>query len=68
MFEHLAALKPKHRIAFVLVAVEGLPLAEAADLVGANADAVKQRVLQARRELTERLARARPKQTRRGTP
>jgi RNA polymerase sigma-70 factor, ECF subfamily len=57
VFQQLAALKPKLRIAFVLVAIEGLPLAEAAELVGAERDAVKQRVLNARRVLSERLAR-----------
>ena len=57
VFRQLAALKPKLRIAFVLVAIEGMPLAEAAELVGAEPDAVKQRVLTARRALSERLAR-----------
>jgi len=57
VFQHLAALKPKLRIAFVLVAIEGMPLADAAELVGAERDTVKQRVLNARRALSERLAR-----------
>ena len=57
VFRLLAALKPKLRVAFVLVAIEGLSLAEAAALVGAERDAVKQRVLHARRALAERLAR-----------
>jgi DNA-directed RNA polymerase specialized sigma24 family protein len=39
------------RIAFVLVAVEGLSLAEAAAQIGESAETVKQRVLRARREL-----------------
>jgi RNA polymerase sigma-70 factor, ECF subfamily len=47
----LERLKPAKRIAFVLVAVEGLSLEQAAALVGANTPAVKQRVLHARREL-----------------
>ena len=47
----LEHLKPAKRIAFVLVAVEGLSLDDAAALVGANTPAVKQRVLHARREL-----------------
>lgn len=47
----LERLKPDKRIAFVLVAVEGLSLDAAAALVGANTPAVKQRVLHARREL-----------------
>jgi RNA polymerase sigma-70 factor (ECF subfamily) len=57
VFAHLDALKPKLRVAFVLVAVEGLSLADAAALVGAERDTVKQRVLHARRTLAERLAR-----------
>jgi DNA-directed RNA polymerase specialized sigma24 family protein len=44
-------LSVKKRIAFVLVAVEQRTAAEAAALVGASEDAVKQRVLAARREL-----------------
>jgi RNA polymerase sigma-70 factor (ECF subfamily) len=51
IFGLLEHIKPKKRIAFVLVAVEGLSLAEAAELVGANAETVKQRVLHARHEL-----------------
>jgi RNA polymerase sigma-70 factor (ECF subfamily) len=51
IFALLDRIKPKKRIAFVLVAVEGLSLGEAAELVGAHPDAVKQRVLTARREL-----------------
>jgi RNA polymerase sigma-70 factor (ECF subfamily) len=58
VFEHLAAIRPQKRIAFVLVAVDGLSLAEAAELVAANVDTVKQRVLHARRELAARIARA----------
>ena len=55
LLEHLS---PKKRIAFILVAVEGCSLAEAAALIGAAEDTVKQRVLQARRDLLARLARA----------
>jgi RNA polymerase sigma-70 factor (ECF subfamily) len=51
IFTMLEQIKPKKRIAFVLVAIEGLSLAEAAELIGAHVDAVKQRVLHARREL-----------------
>jgi RNA polymerase sigma-70 factor, ECF subfamily len=51
IFALLEQIKPKKRIAFVLVAVEGLSLGEAAELIGANPEAVKQRVLHARREL-----------------
>jgi len=52
----LDQLSPKKRIAFVLVAVEGCSLAEAASLIGAAEDTVKQRALHARRELLARLA------------
>jgi RNA polymerase sigma-70 factor (ECF subfamily) len=61
VFALLDRIKPKKRIAFVLVAVEGLTLGEAAALVGARADAVKQRVLHARRELVALLERAEPR-------
>jgi RNA polymerase sigma-70 factor (ECF subfamily) len=57
-FEHLEAIRPKKRIAFVLVAVQGLSLAEAAELLDADAEAVKQRVLKARKEITARITRA----------
>lgn len=56
-------LSPKKRIAFVLVAVEGCSLAEAAALIGAAEDTVKQRALHARRYLLARLT-----ATTRGTP
>jgi RNA polymerase sigma-70 factor (ECF subfamily) len=52
----LDQLSPKKRIAFVLVAVEGCSLAEAAALIGAREDTVKQRALHARRDLLARLA------------
>jgi RNA polymerase sigma-70 factor (ECF subfamily) len=51
VLRHLDQLSPKRRAAFVLVAVEGLSLEETAVLLGASAPAVKQRVLEARREL-----------------
>ena len=51
-------LSPKKRIAFILVAVEGCSLAEAAALIGAPEDTVKQRALHARRYLLARLAAA----------
>jgi RNA polymerase sigma-70 factor (ECF subfamily) len=57
LFTLLGHLKPKKRVAFVLVAVEGLDYEETAALVGASPDAVKQRVLAARRELAARIAR-----------
>jgi RNA polymerase sigma-70 factor (ECF subfamily) len=54
----LDQLSPKKRIAFVLVAVEGCSLAEAAELIGDRVGAVKQRALSARRDLLARLAAA----------
>jgi RNA polymerase sigma-70 factor (ECF subfamily) len=51
IFGLLDQIKPDKRIAFVLVAVEGLSIEEAAELVGENPDTVKQRVRRARREL-----------------
>ena len=64
----LDQLSPKKRIAFVLVAVEGSSLAEAAALIGAAEDTVKQRVLQARRDLLARLAAATAAREVRRTP
>jgi RNA polymerase sigma-70 factor (ECF subfamily) len=58
IFRLLERVKPDKRIAFVLVAVEGLSIDDAADLVGANPEAVKQRVLHARRELVAMIERA----------
>jgi len=55
---HLATLRPKKRVAFILVDVEGLSLEEAGVIVDASPDTVKQRVLAARRELGARVARA----------
>ena len=55
MFALLERLSPKKRIAFILVAVEGCSLAEAAALIGAPEDTVKQRVLHARRHLLAHL-------------
>jgi RNA polymerase sigma factor (sigma-70 family) len=57
LFALLERLSPKRRTAFVLVAVECLPLEEAASLLDANPAAVKQRVLEARRELAVALDR-----------
>lgn len=54
----LDRIKPAKRVALVLVAVEGLSLDDAAAQVGAQPEAVKQRVLHARRELQAMLARA----------
>lgn len=58
LFHHLAALGPDKRVAFVLVAIDGLPIRDAARLIGASPDAVKQRALQARRELTALIERS----------
>jgi RNA polymerase sigma-70 factor (ECF subfamily) len=55
-FEHLAAIRAKKRIAFVLVAVQGMSLDEAAELLDATAATVKQRVLHARKEIAARIA------------
>lgn len=53
----LERMKPPKRIAFALVAIAGMSLEEAAAVVDATPDAVKQRVLSARRELLAMLAR-----------
>jgi len=57
LFARLEALSAKRRAAFVLVAVEGLSLEDAAALLAINVPAVKQRVLEARRELARALGR-----------
>ena len=54
-FELLDSLSAKRRAAFVLVAVEGLSLAEAGQALGIDEQAVKQRVLSARKELAAKL-------------
>lgn len=54
----LDRIKPAKRIAFALVAIAGLSLDEAAELIATTPDAIKQRVLRARRELLALLARA----------
>lgn len=58
IFRHLERLKPAKRIAFVMVAVEGLPMDEVARRLGTTPDAVKQRVSHARRELMAMIDRA----------
>lgn len=60
----LSRIKPKKRIAFVLRVVEGLSLEEIAEVVGANAPAVGQRIKHAHREVCAMLERL----TRRETP
>jgi RNA polymerase sigma-70 factor (ECF subfamily) len=57
LFALLEELSPKRRAAFVLVAIECLPLEEAAALLDARPAAIKQRVLEARRELARALDR-----------
>lgn len=64
LFALLEELSPKRRAAFVLVAIECLPLEEAAVLLDARPAAIKQRVLDARRELARALERG-PKEGRR---
>jgi RNA polymerase sigma-70 factor (ECF subfamily) len=63
LFGLLDRLSPKRRAAFVLVAVECLPLEDAAALLDANPAAVKQRVLEARRELAIALERVTKEQS-----
>lgn len=55
----LSELTADQRVAFVLIAIEGLSAREAGELVGASPDAVKQRAIAARRALVARLARPR---------
>jgi RNA polymerase sigma-70 factor (ECF subfamily) len=57
LFALLEKLSPKRRAAFVLVAVECLPVEEAAALLDARPGAIKQRVQDARRELARALDR-----------
>ena len=58
VFALLAELTPDQRIAFVLIAIDGLSAREAGDLLGVTPDAAKQRALAARRELLAALAAA----------
>jgi len=62
LFARLETLSPKRRAAFVLVAIECVPLEEAAALLAAKPAAVKQRVQDARRELAQALDRDREKE------
>jgi RNA polymerase sigma-70 factor (ECF subfamily) len=52
----IGELPPKHRAAFVLVDIEGLPLREAAAFVGATLPALKTDLRRARLFLRDRLA------------
>ena len=56
LFTMLAEVDADKRVAFVLTAIEGLSMRDAAVLVGASPDAVKQRALAARRQIAARLA------------
>lgn len=58
VFALLAELPPEQRVAFVLIAIDGLTAREAGELLGITTDAAKQRALTARRALTTRLAAA----------
>jgi RNA polymerase sigma-70 factor (ECF subfamily) len=55
MFLLLQEVSVKKRVAFLLVAVEGMALSEAGAIVGATSATVKQRVLATRRELVHLL-------------
>ncbi|MGH9309186.1 MAG: RNA polymerase sigma factor [Vicinamibacterales bacterium] len=54
----LAALPPKHREVLLLVGIEGLAPAEAANICGISAEALRQRLSRARAALSERLVRS----------
>lgn len=57
LFEVMAELKPARRIAFALIYLEEMSLDEAAAILGASAQAVKQRALKGRRDLEAKLRR-----------
>ena len=54
LYQHLASITAKKRIAFVLHVFEGLPIDEVAALTGANRATAKSRVFWARRALLKR--------------
>jgi RNA polymerase sigma-70 factor (ECF subfamily) len=54
---HLSAIGPERRIAFILHVVEGCPIEEVAQIVGASRMAVKSRIFWARRGLMARVRR-----------
>ena len=56
LYAALDRLDPKHRIAFALAVIDGLPLAEVAEITESSVVAVKTRVWRARRELMKRAA------------
>lgn len=53
LFSMLDNIKPRLRVAFVLVVVEGLSFEEAAEQLGMRRTAVRQRVMRARNQLLE---------------
>jgi RNA polymerase sigma-70 factor (ECF subfamily) len=57
LYEHLDALEPRKRIAFVLHVVEGRPIDEVAALMAASGPATKSRVFFGRRALMARVRR-----------
>jgi RNA polymerase sigma-70 factor (ECF subfamily) len=54
LYAALDRLDPKHRIAFALAVIDGLSLAEVAEITESSVVAVKTRVWRARRELMKR--------------
>lgn len=54
LYAAMDRLDPKHRIAFALAVIDGLPLSEVAQLTESSIVAVKTRVWRARRELFKR--------------
>ena len=57
LYEHLAAIAPKKRIAFVLHVIDGRPIEEVAAITGATVTATRSRVLWGRRALMARMRR-----------
>lgn len=57
VYEHLAAIAPKKRIAFILHVIDGRPMEEVASLMNATVFATRSRVLWGRRALVARLRR-----------
>lgn len=57
VYEHLAAISSKKRIAFILHVIDGRPIEEVAAVMGATVFATRSRVLWGRRALLARLRR-----------
>jgi RNA polymerase sigma-70 factor (ECF subfamily) len=57
VYEHLAAIAPKKRVAFILHVIDGRPMEEVAAVMGATVFATRSRVLWGRRALMARLRR-----------